>query len=134
MNPQQYLAPICRWEEQNKISKFFHPTKQNFGINRRADANTPIEINFGPVHLRWQDGSWTNLNLPEQPANPNPTLQEISKLQRENAQLQVECEILLHMLTVSEMKKVKSQNKLTSLKNQISAILEQIEKEEQSQE
>ena len=86
------------------------------------------------MHLRWQDGSWTNLNLPEQPSNPNPTLQEISKMQRENAQLQVECEILLHMLTVSEMKKVKSQNRLTSLKNQIASILEQIEKEEENQE
>ena len=133
MNPQSHMSAIGRWTKPGFFDRNFgKPTPENFSTNHRADANIPIEIKFGPVHLRWQDGRWINLNLDEQPPNPTPSLQEISALQRENSQLQVECEILLHMLTVSEMKKVKAQNKLHEIKGKISNILTQIEEQESS--
>lgn len=132
-SPQAMISPVGRWTRPGFIDRNFgKPTPDTFMINRRADSNIPIEIKFGGVHLRWQDGQWTNLNLDEQPTNHNPTLSEISTLQKENAQLQVECEILLHMLTVSEMTKAKCMNQLNELKSKISTLVQKIEADEQN--
>ena len=131
MNPQTAMSAIGRWTKPGFFDRNFgKPTPEQFNLNRRADSNLPIEMKFGPVHMRWQDGHWVNMNIDEQPPHPAPSLTEISQLQKENAQLQVECEILLHMLTVSEMKKVKAQNKLNEIKGKISSILEKIEEQE----
>lgn len=101
-------------------------------INKRGDYQGPIEINCGDINLKWDDGTWINQNLDQQIQNPNPTNKEIKELQKENAQMQVECEILLHMLTVSEMEKVQCQNKLTELKAKIAKIVDEAENESSS--
>ena len=133
MNPQAQMSAIGRWTKPGFFDRNFgKPTPDVFATNRRANTNLPIEMKFGPVHLRWEDGHWINMNLDEHPAHPAPSITEISQLQRENSQLQVECEILLHMLTVSEMKKVKAQNKLQEIKGKISDILAKIEDQEKS--
>ena len=99
-------------------------------INQRGDASSPINLNCGEVNLRWQDGRWINHNLDEQPNNPTPSLQDVALLQKENSQLQVECEILLHLLTISEMEKTKAKNKLQDLKSRISELLQKLENRE----
>ena len=132
MSNQVSVPPIGKWTKPGFFNRHFGAKPDSFAISKRGDSNTPIEIKIGNVHLRWEDGNWINMNLGDISNNSNPPLQEISNLQKENAQLQVECEILLHMLTVTEMKKAKSQRQLADLKQRISSILERIEDEGKS--
>lgn len=127
---QASVPPIARWSKPGFLSK---KKPEMFGISHRPDANVPINLQLGDAQLRWEDGCWKNLNFDTQPANANPTSQEIFEIQRENAQLRVECEILLHMLTVSEMKKTRAQETLSDLKIRISKLVELAESQQGEQ-
>ena len=74
-------------------------------ISHAPDANVPISLKLGSAKLKWENGIWHNLNFSIQPPKEKLSQKEVHDLERENAQLQVQCEILLHMLTVSEMTK-----------------------------
>lgn len=130
-SPMAAAPAVSRWTRPTLIERMSKsPKAQQFPINHRPDANVSIPLTVGNANLEWHDGAWVNQNIDEQPVNANPSTQEIAQLQKDNAQLQVECEILLHMLTVSEMKKVKAQNRLAELKQRIAELVEQIEADE----
>ena len=121
---------VAKWSRPGFIQGLFGKKPETFNIARGAIDNCEIVLNLGSANLKWEDGRWENLNFQHQPQNMNPSKAEIKKLQKENAELQVQCEILLHMLTVSEMSKVRAQNYLNDLKEQISQKIKQIETEE----
>jgi len=126
---QSKPPPIARWSKPGFLSK---KKPESFGIYHKADGNLPINLDVGDAKLRWEDGVWKNLNFDQQPTNANPSTSEIVELQKENAQLRVECEILLHMLTVSEMKKAKAQETLSDLKVRIANLVELAEKQSEN--
>ena len=121
------LPAVDRWTQPDFMPCIFKKKYDEFPIAHGGPANCPIELNFGNAKLKWENDHWINLNFKHQPQSMNPSKAEIRKLQMENADLQVECEILLHMLTLREMSKVKAQNKLNYLKNEISQKIKKIE-------
>ncbi|OHT08169.1 hypothetical protein TRFO_23374 [Tritrichomonas foetus] len=128
-NDPAKLPAINRWSRPGFIKGVFGKKADEFAIARGPTDNNPITLNFGNANLIWEDGHWKNLNFNHQPQALNPSKAEIKKLQKENAELQVQCEILLHMLTVSEMSKIKAQTKLNDLKAEITRRVKTIERE-----
>jgi hypothetical protein len=122
------VPPVARWSRPGFVSRVFGARKaETFAIDRKPNDNIPIPLVLGNGQLVWQDGRWNNCNLEVQPMNHHPAAQERAALQRENAELQIECEILLHMLTVSEMNKSRLQKKLDALRDKIAESLEEID-------
>ena len=105
---------------------FLNKKPVNFGINRKGYSNGPLTLNVQEANMRWEDGSWQNLNLDEPPKNAYPTIEEIKRIREENDKFRVECEILLHMLTQSELKKAKNKRALSDKKQKILVLLEQV--------
>ena len=62
------------------------------------EEQTPIDMNFGPTNTRCERKRCHNMNLDEQIPNPSPTDDECRALEAENSRLEVECEILCHLL------------------------------------
>lgn len=122
------MPAVARWSRPGFLSRVFGGVKtENFMISHAPDSNIPISLNVGNARLKWENGIWHNLNFKIQPPKDTLTQKEIRELERENAQLQVQCEILLHMLTVSEMSKVQAQSTLSDLKAKISERVAEIE-------
>lgn len=121
------LPAVGRWSRPGFIQGLFGKKPETFKIARSAIDNREIDLNTGSANLKWENGHWHNSNFTEQPPNLHPSKAEIHRLQKENSEMQVQCEILLHMLTVSEMSKVRAQNRLNELKEQITQKLRQIE-------
>jgi hypothetical protein len=118
------LPAIARWSRPGFISRMIGSRKaENFQILRTADDNLAIPLTVGNGHLEWQNGRWENRNLDVQPTNDVLSRENLAALQRENAELQIECEILLHILTVSEITKSKAQRELNDLRGQISEAI-----------
>lgn len=93
---------------------------QDFGFTRRYDANGAVEARLGGLHLRWEHSRWTDLAHP-----PGKTLgaAEVGRVQRENTQLQVECEVLLHLLAQREDEERARTRELQTLKSRIRELL-----------
>jgi hypothetical protein len=124
------MTQLPNWTKPGFVGKLFKAgAHENFAINRRANSNIPLDLRMQDASLRWEDTSWANLGLPSQPQNSNPSLNDITKFQRENQQLMVECELLLHLLTESEMAKAKKQLILADRKQQLATLLERVDSE-----
>lgn len=122
------MPAVARWSRPGFLSRVFGGAKaESFMISHAPDSNIPIALNVGNAKLKWENGIWHNLNFKIQPPKETLSQKEIRDLERENAQLQVQCEILLHMLTVSEMSKIQAQNTLNDLKAQISERISALE-------
>jgi hypothetical protein len=132
---QSKLAPVSRWSRPGFVSLLFGRKPEEFRIDRGGNEDGVIRLGVGGVKMRWDcNGVWTNLNLDVQPVHNDLTPQQIRDLQRENAQLEVECEILLHMLTMSEMTKAEGRRALEELKEQIRNALEDCDLDEEEEE
>jgi hypothetical protein len=129
MEPDPAKIPaVARWSRPGFVTRVFGARKaENFAIDRKPNDNVAIPLTIGNGQLLWQDGRWNNCKLDVQPMSHNITRQERAALERENAELQVECEILLHMLTVSEMNKSRLQKKLDDLRERITESLQEID-------
>lgn len=129
------LPAITKWSRPGFLERAIGNRKpERLVIDRLPSDNCPIDLNMGNVRMRWENNKWMNLNLNEQVVNTNPSEPQVTEIIRENAQLRVQCEVLLHMLTMSEMNKAKAQNKLVDLKQRIQETLEQYGGENQEEE
>jgi hypothetical protein len=114
------IPAVPRWSRPGFISRVMGCKKaESFTILRTADDNLPVPLELGNGHLEWRQGRWENLNLDVQPQAIDSSRERIAALQRENAELQLECEVLLHLLTVSEITKTQAQKDLAELRRQI---------------
>ena len=113
------LPAVSRWSRPGFVTKLTGKKPESFMIARTADSNIPIALNIGSAHMQWENGKWHNLNFQVEPPKEKMSDKELKDLERENAQLQVQCEILLHMLTMSELNKAEAQKTLKDLRRQI---------------
>jgi hypothetical protein len=127
------LPPIGRWSRPGFVSRVFGARKaEDFAIDRKPNDDIPIPLQLGNGQLVWQDGRWNNCNFDVQPMCHSLAPQEQAAVERENAELQIECEILLHLLTVSEMNKSRLQKELDSLRENIAESLQEIDSDSSS--
>jgi hypothetical protein len=99
-------------------------TRRIRAIDRKPNDGIPIPLALGNGQLVWQDKRWNNCNLDVQPMRHSPASQEQAAAEGKNAELQIECEILL---TVSEMNKSRLQKELDAHKENIAESLREIE-------
>jgi hypothetical protein len=127
------IPPVARWSRPGFVTRVFGARKaENFAIDRKPSDDIPIPLSLGNGQLVWQEGRWNNCNLDVQPMSHSLAPQEQAAVERENAELQIECEILLHMLTVSEMNKSRLQRKLNDLRDRIGELLQEIDPDSSS--
>ena len=115
---------VGNWTKPGFLNK--RPVK--FGINIRGNANVPLSMNVQEANMLWDGGSWRNLNLDEPPKSAYPSAEDIRRTTEENEKFRVECEVLLNMLTSSEMKKAKNKKILSDKKQRIFVLLDRIQK------
>ena len=125
-NDLSKLPPVNRWSRPGFVSRVVGSKKpENFVISDYLKNNN-ISLNVGGIRLQFQNEKWVNLDEPRR-ENQSAKRIDLRKLEMENSQLQLQCEVLLHMLTLSELKKAKHQGKLDQLKKQISNSIDQYE-------
>lgn len=122
---------LPRWTKPGFIGKIFgDPKPDQFGITRRAESNVPINIKIGDdVQIKWDGVSWVNGRITDPSKNSYPPPQDIQEMKTRNAQLQIECEILLNMLTKAEIKKAKLKRELADKKIVLQELIERVEAE-----
>lgn len=124
------MPAVSRWSRPGFVSRLTGKKPESFMISRTGDSNIPISLNVGSAHLQWENGKWNNLNFSIEPPKEKLSQKELKDMERENAQLQVQCEILLHMLTMSELSKADAQNTLKELKSQITSRIRELGEDE----
>lgn len=125
-------ANLPRWTKPGFLGKFLkEPKPEQFGITRRAESNVPILLKVGDAEIKWEGSSWINGRVTEPSKNVYPPLQDIKEMKTKNAQLQVECEILLNMLTKAEIKKAKLKRELADKKIILQELIEKVEAEQE---
>jgi hypothetical protein len=114
-------------DEARLLRKAFRAgTHENFALHRKANLNVPLPFQVQDANLRWGDGTWANLDIPDQLKAATPSAAELSTFVKENEQLRIECEILLHFLTLADLEKEKKAAFLAALKQRIATLLERV--------
>ncbi|KAK8888097.1 hypothetical protein M9Y10_039158 [Tritrichomonas musculus] len=111
-----------------------NPKAEQFGISRKAESNIPITLNVGDVQIKWEDPEWINGRITDRSKDANPSIQDIKEMKTRNAQLQVECEILLNMLTSAELRKARLKRELAEKKIVLQELIERVEAEREENE
>jgi hypothetical protein len=124
-----FAMALPKWTQPGFLGKIFRSgAHENFAIQRKANANVPLSLQVDEVQLRWEDNSWANLNVDEQPREAIPSATELGNYKKENEQLRIECEILMHMLTQAEIAKTKKEAELAARKQTITTLLERVDR------
>lgn len=112
-----------RWKKPGP----FGNKPQDFMISHRGNAKTPINLKTGELDLVWAETGWMNNKITQQPEHAYPSLKELENVKKQNAELQVSCEILLNLLTKSELKKAEISSRLADLKQELVTLADRAE-------
>lgn len=121
---------LPKWTKPGFMGKIFGKPDQ-FSLSRKAESNIPISLNIGDTKIKWEDTMWVNGRITEPVRTANPTLKEIREMKIQNSKLQIECEILLNMLTAAELKKSKLQKELSEKQNIMLDLVQKVESQQQ---
>lgn len=125
---------LAKWTKPGFLGKIIgDPKPEQFGITRKADSNIPISLKIGDLSIQWDGVSWVNGRISDPSKNAYPPPQDIKEMKIKNAQLQIECEILLNMLTKAEIKKAKLKRELEDKKIVLQELIERVEAEQESE-
>lgn len=117
---------IQRWTRPNFIGRNFGQRKMEvLTIDQAVLANPQISLDVGPVELTWKENGWG-----DELGHTDTTRATDQQLQMENSRLRIETEVLLHMLTVSELQKDELRNQLNQMKEEIAALIQRFENED----
>lgn len=114
------VVPARRWTRPGILDKMGNKCRPDyFFFDKLPEPMSPVSLNINDIHLKWEDGFWSNLGTDYQAACTELSPQDIDRVVQENNDLAAKIEILLDMNTNYELEKARLREKLQNLEEQI---------------